>query len=219
MRYNDNTIFLLPLLGLDCRIFTTKTSIKTKGGFKGNRFFNSYLQDDLIDTYRDNHIYIVHWGSQDVLYSQFEETIETYPNYKDTYELCGGALVVRIFEIPDQYKAEYQYFKEGKFSKFSKEAQKLCIINSLATTLAGKYNIADILPAIFKSDIKKAGKLRNDWDNFLNLDVQEEKYKIYLSDEDELWSKRTTEQESLTEIVRKQLEQKYNFSLVNNETL
>lgn len=201
MRYNDNTIFLLPLLNIDTRIFNVKTSIKTKEGYKTNRFYNSYLTDDLIDLHRDEHIYICHYGTQDVLYDQFEETIELYPNYKDSYEIASGNLVVRIFEVPDRFKPEYHYFKEGKFSKFSKEAQKLCITNSAVTYLAGKYNIGEILPGIFKSNITKKLELKKNWEEYVGE---------VLTEEDELWVKRTLEEESITEILRRNLQQKFN---------
>jgi hypothetical protein len=200
MKYNDNTIFLLPLLGIDLKIFTVKTSIKTKNGYKTNRFYNSYITDDLIDIHRDEHIYVCHYGTQDVLYAQFEETIELYPNYKDSYEIAGGNLIVRIFEVPDKFKAEYHYFKEGKFSKFSKDAQRLCVINSIATYLAGKYNIADILPGIFKTNITKKLELKKDWENYIGES---------LSETDELWIKKTLEEESLTEELRKKLQQEF----------
>lgn len=197
-KITDTSVFLTPLLDINSKIFEQK--IRTKDGFQNSRFFNSFILDEVIDLYRDYHIFLVHYATRDIKYEEFNNIIESCPNYKDSYEEGGQNLVVRIIELPDKFKPEYDLFRNGQYSKFSKEAKMRCISNALVNTLNGQP-LKGMLEAIFKINPALAQQLKNSWIRSLKLD--------YMPDDQELWHNRNEREETLTSELKIAWQRKY----------
>lgn len=219
---NDNAVFLVPLLGIDTRIFDTKTMIRTGVGntLTNKRFFDSFLTDDAHSSYDTHHIFIAYYLSYDSLFEGFEMNLEEQQTFKESYDLIPGKLRIAIFEILDEFKPDYDKFIEGKFSQYSKKAKEYCTINYVVPQLAGKYPVKQILPAVFKTNAKATKALKERWENFLTGDL-ESQAPVILQDNDELWTRREVEEESLTkkekEIIKEMFTPKVFGNIITNE--
>ena len=96
-----------------------------KDALRGNGFINAYIKDARReDQYKDS-IYLLFKPEnldkfREFLDSEYERTksvIEDY-DYEDGY-------VVVIYQLNNEYKKDFLLIKEGKYSKTSKEFQKL----------------------------------------------------------------------------------------------
>jgi hypothetical protein len=113
IRKNITSIFMVPTLKVP------------KDALRGNGFINAYIKDARReDQYKDS-IYLLFKPEnldkfREFLDSEYERTksvIEDY-DYEDGY-------VVVIYQLNNEYKKDFLLIKEGKYSKTSKEFQKL----------------------------------------------------------------------------------------------
>jgi hypothetical protein len=113
IRKNITSIFMVPTLKVP------------KDALKGNSFINAYIKDARReDQYKDS-IYLLFKPEnldkfREFLDSEYERTksvIEDY-DYEDGY-------VVVVYQLNNEYKKDFLLIKEGKYSKTSKEFQKL----------------------------------------------------------------------------------------------
>jgi hypothetical protein len=102
-------MFLLPLLDL------------SKNALKFNSFFvNAYLNDNM------DSLCLLYRFTGTELYKQFESNIMRHKLYTNHIEY-DKYHVLYILRIPEEFKADIQYFIQGSYSKFSKGAKKLIL--------------------------------------------------------------------------------------------
>lgn len=106
-------------------IFMVPTLKVPKDALKGNGFINAYIKDARKeDDYKDS-IYLLFKPEnldkfREFLDSEYERTkavIEDY-DYEDGY-------VVVVYQLDQKYKSDFLLVKDGKYSKTSKDFQKL----------------------------------------------------------------------------------------------
>jgi hypothetical protein len=111
--FNTVSTFLLPLLRIEKEVF------------KG-RIINSFLYDEDISNYQEEHVFILHSNVQDRNFVIFEKYLEDNENFVDSYDIVKGAFGIKVFKIPDDSLKNYQLFKKGEYSKFDMVGRTLC---------------------------------------------------------------------------------------------
>lgn len=102
-----STLFLLPILNLD------KSELRKYG------FINVYLGEDLTE----EKLYLL-FDSKEDINEYIEKLKKTHHFYVDSYNLINNMVIV-VFSIPYEYKKDFVYFKEGKYSKLSTHFKSL----------------------------------------------------------------------------------------------
>lgn len=90
-----------------------------------------YIGDTTKPQY-DNHILLRYKfeGNLASEYLKFEKEIQNYPLLKDFYDVEGDNKensVMFVFNVPEEYKQDYQYFIESKYSKISEPTKQKII--------------------------------------------------------------------------------------------
>jgi hypothetical protein len=90
-----------------------------------NGFINGYVKDVRKDVQYENCIYLLFKPEdidkfKDFLDGEYERT----KSIIDDYDYEDGYIVV-VYELNDKYKRDFEYVKNGKYSKTSKEFQSL----------------------------------------------------------------------------------------------
>lgn len=140
-RYNNATIFLLPLLDIRKEVFDL--AVPYKG--RASRLFNAYIMDVDIPKYQRGYVTVVHYNHQDVGFRAFEEKLMTFKNFVDSYDIGQSLYGVKVYEIPDISKASYGAFLRGQYSKYE--------LVDAARCLASNYiGDDDLLTKVFMKD-------------------------------------------------------------------
>jgi len=79
--------------------------------------------------------------------------------------------VLYIFEFPEEYIREYNLFKQGKYSKYGKDA-KDTIINFFGNIYAGNLNAVKFLMTL-KQVLYQDNKLKQELEKKLNVTLPE----------------------------------------------
>ena len=106
-------------------IFMVPTLKVPKDALRGNGFINAYVRDVRKEDHYDECIYLLFKPEnldkfREFLDNEYERTkavIEDY-DYEDGY-------VVVVYQLDDKYKKDFTLVKQGKYSKTSKDFQKL----------------------------------------------------------------------------------------------
>jgi len=158
MAYNElNTVstFVLPFLRIEPIVF------------KG-RIVNSYLYDEDVEAYRDNHIFVVHSNKQDREFVHFETILARHDCFVDSYDIVDTFFGVKVFKVPEVFEENYQNFLKGKYSRYDLAGKGTCFNFGLLPETR-------ILHHVFT----RSKELR---------ELKESSLGIYLSEESELWS-------------------------------
>lgn len=159
---------MFPLLEINPEIFTC--TIQVPGSpLITSRYINTYLWDTNVKT-ADYTLLIVHSNINNKEFQAFEDTLESLPNYVDSYDILNTAYSVKVFSLNKNYYSEYDNFICGKYSKFSLDAKTLCLSKSPKNHAFTSY-----LPKIFN----KSEDLRLE---------QEAKIEAKLPQNAEVWS-------------------------------
>jgi hypothetical protein len=100
---------------------------------------NSYLNDPDTKLEWKCNIFILVRFSGKLPFKQFSTWLEKHPQYRGQYDLFNAEFTMYILEIPKFYKADYEKFLKGKYSKMSEEA-KVTIMKGRPTK-STMYNI------------------------------------------------------------------------------
>lgn len=106
-------------------IFMVPTLKVPKDALRGNGFINAYIKDTRKEDHYDGCIYLLFKPENlnkfreflDNEYERTKDVIEDY-DYEDGY-------VVVIYQLNDKYENDFVLVKQGKYSKTSKDFQKL----------------------------------------------------------------------------------------------
>ena len=93
--------------------------------FKDNGFINAYIKDELRDIHYENCIYVLfHPKDLDKFREFLDGEYERTKSIIDDYDFTDGFVVV-VYELNKKFEKDYELIKQGKYSKTSKEFQKL----------------------------------------------------------------------------------------------
>lgn len=113
---NKSFLFILPFLGLTIRNSPDPILNYCSGVYIG----------DASDSELQNKILILFEDIRDPLSDDIENTFTKNEWYRGQYVPKEG-YVMYIFEVPDSYKKDYEYFIEGKYSLFNDSLKKLIV--------------------------------------------------------------------------------------------
>ena len=188
MKFTYTSLFVFPLLGIPKRLFGI--SKYTKGKYIGTRFVNAYLYQESINT-PINSICVVYSNFMDKGQAAFQDTLESYDDFRFTYDLLKGYMSVSVFSISEDQLEAYNLFLEGKYSKYPNKSKSLCY-----DYVPGDMDImVPFLQSIFLRESPRREKIERD-------------LKIALAEDAELWSIYTPEKESINPSTIKNLKSK-----------
>lgn len=152
---------MLPLLGLNRFSFGSP-----------DKFVNSYVTED------DEHIVVE-------CTHPYSAIITNHANYKLGFN--KGNCYFAVFEVPRFYREDVKKFREGKYSRFSKQAKDLICKKSGLTyrvpVAGGGYNSALELLAL-----EKDKELRKYWEDKLAVRISEEAELMSIPDESNFYN-------------------------------
>jgi len=157
---NNVSVFLYPLLEIPADTFNKS-------------YVNSYLSDDEVDLYKDNHLFLMYRedNNEDLI-----KQLKDHNLYKNTYKISDNRVVVFDFKRSEHWR-DYLIFRKGKYSLMSQSAKDL--------VLTQKYNFYQYLQVV-KDAFVKAEAFRNYKSKFLGVDLASdaELWSIYSQDKD-----------------------------------
>lgn len=133
---NKSATYLIPLLSKDISIeynYLIKNTYLKFNRNIGNIEYPIGLLYELEDTQR---------------YGEYNDYVSSHPLFYKSF-VTDMTHKLYVFNFPKQFITEYKLFKEGKYSKFSKEA-KLLIISYSAEVYKYPPLIEDITGVLFK---------------------------------------------------------------------
>jgi len=154
-KFTNTTLFLLPALNI-------LNDDLSKAGF-----INAYLGDNGYEIEYKNSLYLLFKpsGSSDI-----EDFIDKYKEViHDDYNI--GDHVMIVFKFPKDFIKEYKYFKQGKYSKFSKTYINLYFPFSKETKVDGKVIKEHTL---FYHIFNKTKWIKDWWNTRLGYDNEHE---------------------------------------------
>lgn len=155
IRYNKSKTYLLPLISefisFDYRYF---------------KFLeNTYLFDNL-NMYNNCIYFEYNFSKIKVNSEKFENNMIDNNYFIDLLKITDKHKIF-IFRIPEEYKTEYQYFKLGKYSKYSIPAKHI-ILDFYTNIYSGNINAIDFLMKL-KQVLFKDNKLKQKIEEELNV--------------------------------------------------
>jgi len=184
VKYTKTSTFLFPLLGIPKSLFQCRVESTFGNVIMTNRFLNSYLIDEDLDSKEFNegpYLFLIIKNYRDSDFDYFYNTLTAFNCYVDEYERAG--FLVIIFKIPDKFIIDYNLLKKGKYSKISFKSKQNIINNAF---YSGKTM------ATLSLILNKSEKLKNSWEKRLSL---EPRSVVDLRDK-EVWSIIDLEKES-----------------------
>jgi len=139
-----------------------------------NGFINGYIKDVRKDVQYENCIYLLFKPEnidkfKDFLDGEYERT----KSIIDDYDYESGYVVV-VYELDDKYKRDFEYVKNGKYSKTSKEFQSL-FPKIVKIKVNGRY----------KDEISLQYRVFNHTEDLVQF--WENKLDVQLDEDQELW--------------------------------
>lgn len=174
LKTNNTTLFLVPPIGI------------SRLKLKENGFIGAYLGDvGKPEIKYDRGVFMLFRPPNMAMFEEFmeEEKIRT-PWLVEDYDYAGGYVVV-IYALEEEFADDYQKFLEGRYSKFSASFK-----NRFTKTVRLRDNMgrgkeeSSWQWRIFKKD----PEIKKHWEEELN---------VTFTDDMEVWSKPTLEEEIL----------------------
>jgi hypothetical protein len=149
-----------------------------------NGFINGYVKDVRKDVQYENCIYLLFKPEdidkfKDFLDGEYERT----KSIIDDYDYENGYVVV-VYELDNRYKRDFEYVKNGKYSKTSKEFQSL-FPKIVKIKTNGRY----------KDEISLQYRIFNHTEDLVQF--WENKLDVKFDDDQELWHAFIEENETL----------------------
>lgn len=146
-------------------------------------FVNCYIGDKGHEVEYKNALYIL-------LEPEFSEDLENFIKeqakrdiFLEDYD-CGDHQVVLVYRFPGEYLKEYENFKQGRYSKFSK---KYISAHFPMTRKEIKNGTSKTVSTVFAGIFNKEQWLKEYWEKKLGVDILPDEY----------WSKPSKEKEIL----------------------
>lgn len=155
-----STIFLLPAIGIAKEIWDRLG------------FVNCYIGDDKHDIVYKNALYILLEPSFDEDLERFIKEQATRDIFLEDYDV-GDHQIVLVYRFPPEYVKDYNHFKKGEYSKFSKK-----YINEHFPMTKKEYrdgksrNVSTVFAGIFN----KESWLKKYWEDKLGTDILPDEY-------------------------------------------
>lgn len=102
--------YLLPMIGINFKLFCDYG------------FIDAYLGDGL-RSYPSKAMYLLFAPEYTEEFAEFCERVREHENFIDDYDVDDEHVMI-VFKIPKKYHEDVELFKQGKFSKISKEYVK-----------------------------------------------------------------------------------------------
>lgn len=157
----NSTIFLLPALGLP------KDTLNKFG------FVNAYMDDKGIrERYKNSLFILLEPAEFDSDFHEFVLEQQKNPNFLVDYDV-GKNQVMLVYRFPTDYTNEYNNFKKGKYSKFSKK-----YVSSFfpMTRTEKKNGKSQKVSTVFSGIFNKEEWLKEYWEQKLNVDMLPNEY-------------------------------------------
>jgi len=159
LRYNKSKTYLLPLLAevidIDIRFF--------------NNLINTYIFD--VNGIYENCFFILHdFSFKNPEFTAYEHKLTNTEYFVDLVDIDNRVLY--IYKFPEEYIVEYNYFKEGKYSKFEKDAKDK-IINFFGNIYKGNLNAVNFLLTL-RQVLYKDNKLKEKLEKELGVLLPED---------------------------------------------
>ena|SRR4030042_52060 len=158
-RYNKSKTYLLPLLAevidIDARFF--------------NHLHNTFIYD-IDGKYKDCLLILHDFSFRNPEFTAYEHRLTNNPYFVELKDIENKVLYV--FKFPEEYMEEYNHFKNGKYSKFGKDA-KDTIINFFGNIYAGNLNAVNFL-LLIKQILYKEQKLKEKIEKELNVTLSDD---------------------------------------------
>lgn len=106
-------------------------------------------------------IYLVYNYQMTVEYVKFERKIELMSEFITDFDYSSERQVIYVFGIPEQFNADFQYFLNGEYSKFSEELKE-----NIVTFWDIKDKTSIFYGTIYANDTIKEKALDLDNDNY-----------------------------------------------------
>ena len=137
-------------------------------------FVNSYLYDESRPEYGDGHIINVFKPSNKKAFDNYlGNEIFRSENFVENYSLDDFEIM--IYRIPEKYKSDFELFKQGRYSEFSKEIRSL-YPKMLTTVIQGvrrdTIGVSNLI-------INKDKTLKEYWEKRLDEEIEGEVWPIY----------------------------------------
>ena len=156
------TIFMVPTLKIN------------RDHLYDNGFMNGYVKDVRKDVQYENCIYLLFKPENIDRFKDFlDEEYERTKSIIDDYDYEDGYVVV-VYELNDKYKRDFEYVKNGKYSKTSKEFQSL-FPKIVKIKTNGRY----------KDEISLQYRIFNHTEDLVQF--WEDKLDVKFDDDQELW--------------------------------
>jgi hypothetical protein len=140
--FNKSRTYLMPLLSKDIDI-EFEYLIK-----------NTYIKFDRDIGCIEQPIAILFENENTEAFKEYHDYLLNHKLFFDQYLFTSNDDILFIFRFPDRYKEEYKLFKEGKYSKFSKEAKGL-IISYSAEAYVYPPLVEDLMGVLWKQKSRK----------------------------------------------------------------
>lgn len=106
-------------------IFMVPTLKVPKDSLRNNGFINAYIDDDMSDNHYKGCVYILFKPNDIDMFKGFlDKEYQRTKKVIEDYDYEGGFVVV-VYELDKKFKKDFEIIKQGKYSKTSKEFQKL----------------------------------------------------------------------------------------------
>lgn len=115
---------------------------KVKREFSIYGFVNTYLTSDQLSYPYDVIFLLFKPKDLDLGFYTFIRNMQKNPNFIEAVDL-GRNKVVLIYRIPKRFKADYQHFLDGSYSKMSKEFQSCFSLEDFKRDANGKAILQD----------------------------------------------------------------------------
>ncbi len=166
------TIFMVPTLKIN------------RDKLKENKFINAYVKDGRKDVQYEDCIYLLFKPENLEKFKDFlDDEYERTKSIIDDYDYEDGYIVV-VYELNDKYKRDFEYVKNGKYSKTSKEFQSL-FPKIVKIKTNGRY----------KDEISLQYRIFNHTEDLVQF--WENKLDVKFDDDQELWHAFIEENETL----------------------
>lgn len=166
-RLTKSSLFLLPMLGGTRRLYMWD-----------KLFVNAFIN---AEQYQDA-ICLLYRFSGDTIFLKFEQALKQFRTFKDTFD-PSPHFVMFVFDVPENYKEQYDLYIAGKYSKFSPT------FKSKIMEFHG-FNIHGEMAQILFQDEKRRLRLQEELDAEIEpgsellsiIDIEEETFnpKIYI---------------------------------------
>lgn len=174
---NKSGNYILPMLGLRLSEF------KREGyaNLPQSRFVNCFIGDDDKEHY-NNHIFVCYKYSGDQGFLKFENSMQQNVYYVGSYD-PDIKHVMHVYSVPKHWQEDYDFFKEGKYSRFSKiykrhiqEFHSFTDDHPVMQTLNKSEERFKRLEAKFDIEIPRDQECSSIPD--LNIEIYQDKYKV-----------------------------------------